>query len=304
MLSKTALSMVGAMVVIAWVGGCKSGIEDDPILRLSSAEALETGVELMAQEKYSKARDYLTHAFEVEPNSEGGQKALLMVADSHFQQGGETHWIRSESRYRDYLTRFPTSARADYVQYQIARSLSARVERPDRDQTATEQAVEEFRTLERLFPSSEYALLAGEEIVQLRSLLADHHFAVGDFYLRYRNPLGAQWRLERMLEEFPDYPSRDKVLFHLGRSFMRQNKFNDARDTFETLRQEFPESEWISEIPTEIPEQVKLKDLIAEEAKDGADEPSEAVTEEGTGDEAGDATEEASDTVADETSLE
>ncbi len=233
---------------------CKSGIEDDPILRLSSAEALETGLELMAQEKYSKARDYLTHAFEVDPNSEGGQTALLMVADSHFQQGGETNWVRSESRYRDYLTRFPTSEKADYVQYQIAKSLAARVERPDRDQTATNQAIEEFRTLQRLFPSSEYAELAAEEIVSLRGRLADHHYAVADFYLRYRNPLGAQWRLEKMLEDFPDYPEVDKVLFRLGQSHMRQLKFADAKETFERLRTEFPHSEWIGEIPADIPE--------------------------------------------------
>lgn len=260
-----------SLAALTW--GCKSGVEDDPILRLSAAEALEQGTELMAQEKYAKARDYLTHAFEVEPNSEGGRQALLLVADSHFLQGGEVNWIRSESRYRDYLTRFPTSERADYVQYQIARSLAERVERPDRDQTATEQAIAEFATLQRLFPSSQYTPLAAEEIIRLRARLAEHHFLVGDFYLRYRNPPGAQGRFERMLEEFPDYPERDKVLFHLGRSFMMQRKYGKARETFDRLREEYPGSEWAAEIPDKIPDPLPAE--AATETEQAQDEPSD-----------------------------
>ncbi len=243
-----------ALTAVSLLVGCKSGVDNDPILRLSAAEAFDAGAELMAQEKYAKARDYLIHAFEVEPNSERGQQALLMVADSHFLQGGEVNWIRSESRYRDYLTRFPTCEGADYVQYLGARSLAARVERPDRDQSATSQAIAEFETLQRLFPSSPHAALAGEEIQRLRTLQAEHHFLVGRFYLRYRNPPGAEGRFKRLLEEYPDYPESDKVLYHLGKTQMALAKYGDAFDTFERLRQEYPDSEWVKEIPDEIPE--------------------------------------------------
>lgn len=266
----SAILVLMLLTVPTWA--CKSGIENDPILRLSAAEALQTGTELMAAEKYAKARDYLTHAFEVEPNSEGGRRALLMVADSHFLQGGEVNWIRSESRYRDYLTRFPTSDRADYVQYQIARSLAERVERPDRDQTATEQAIAEFETLQRLFPSSQYAPLAAEEILRLRARLAEHHFVVGDFYIRYRNPLGAEGRFERLLEEFPSYPERDKVLFHLGKSRMMLQQYGEAREAFDRLRGEYPASEWVEKIPSDIPDPLPAEALADVEGGDAAQE--------------------------------
>lgn len=254
--SGVVLALVAAVALI----GCKSGVDNDPILRLSAAEAFETGAELMAGEKYAKARDYLIHAFEVEPNSERGRQALLMVADSHFLQGGEVNWIRSESRYRDYLTRFPTSERADYVQYQVARSLAARVERPDRDQTATSQAIAEFETLQRLFPSSSYSPLAAEEVQRLKALQAEHHFLVGNFYLRYRNPPGAEGRFKRLLEEYPDYPETDKVLYYLGKTQMELAKYGDAFDTFERLREEHPASEWVEKIPDEIPDPLVEED--------------------------------------------
>lgn len=276
-------SVLALLLLTALTGACKSGVENDPILRLSAAEALQTGTELMAAEKYAKARDYLTHAFEVEPNSEGGRRALLMVADSHFLHGGEVNWIRSESRYRDYLTRFPTSERADYVQYQIARSLAERVERPDRDQTATEQAIAEYQTLQRLFPSSQYAVLAADEISRLRARLAEHHFVVGDFYIRYRNPRGAEGRFKRLLEEYPGYPERDKVLYHLGKSLMRQRLYGEAKETFDRLRNEYPTSEWIEEIPKEIPDPLPAElDLAsAAEAEDAASEEADGSASQG-----------------------
>ena len=83
---------------------------------------LAEGKRLMGEEKFQQARDYLTHAFEVEPNSAGGREALLMVADAYFMEDREDGYIRAEGKYRDFQTRFPTSQKAAYVQFQIADS--------------------------------------------------------------------------------------------------------------------------------------------------------------------------------------
>ena len=63
------------------LGACRSGVENDPILQLSAEESLVQGKSWMEQGKYGKARDYLTHAFEVEPNSRTGREALLPYLD-------------------------------------------------------------------------------------------------------------------------------------------------------------------------------------------------------------------------------
>ena len=125
-----ALAVLAVLALGSAAGGCRSGGGDDPVLRLSSAEALEQGKELMAQEKYSKARRYLSQAFEVEPNSRSGREGLLLLADSYYLAGGEVNWIQAEAKYRDFLNRFPTSDQAAYAQYQIANSLAERVEKP------------------------------------------------------------------------------------------------------------------------------------------------------------------------------
>ena len=74
--------LVSAVLLLALtlsVAGCKSSggskVENDPILQLSADESLERGRELMEAGKYRQATDYLSHAFEVAPNSASGRSA-------------------------------------------------------------------------------------------------------------------------------------------------------------------------------------------------------------------------------------
>ncbi|HEX2252957.1 MAG TPA: outer membrane protein assembly factor BamD [Thermoanaerobaculia bacterium] len=236
--------------------GCGSAAADDPVLRLSAAEALEEGKELMAREKYSRARRYLSHAYEVEPNSVAGREGLLLLADSFFLEGGGSNLIQAEAKYRDFLNRFPTSDQAAYAQFQIANSLARRMEKPNRDQTASYRALEAYEELLRLYPTSEYVAQAEQEIRTVRDRLAAHEFVVGDFYLRYRYPGGAITRFESLLEQYPDYSELDKVLYHLGMAYSRSNRpehAGKAQETFERLQREFPESSWIDDIPSDLP---------------------------------------------------
>jgi outer membrane protein assembly factor BamD len=250
-----ALLAMLAIVVIAGVSaGCKSGaVKDDPILRLGAEESLATGKDLLAQQKYARARPYLTHAFEVEPNSALGREALLLAADTYFLEGGHNNFIQAEAKYRDYINRFPTSGQAAYVQFQIANSLARRMERPDRDQATTRKALEAYEELTRLYPTSEYTAQAQEEVKKVKDNLAEHEFQVGRFYLRYGAPGSAMQRFEYLVKNFPDYREMDKALFNLGMAYRDMRRRDEAMKTFERLRQEHPDSPYIRDIP-DLPE--------------------------------------------------
>lgn len=243
-----ALLSLGAVLA-----SCASGAAVDPVLQLSAQEALARGKELMADEKYFRAREYLSHAFEVSPNSVEGREALLLVADCFYLDGGRSNYIQAEAKYRDFLNRFPTSDRAAYVQFQIANSLAQRMSRPDRDLTATHEALDAYEELLRLYPTSEYAAQGREKMRLVRENLAEHEYIVGDFYLRYKLPQAAVERFEYLLENYPAYSEKEKVLYKLGVAQARGRQPEEARETFERLAREYPESEYLARLP-ELPE--------------------------------------------------
>jgi outer membrane assembly lipoprotein YfiO len=263
------LAIAGLLLAVA---GCKSGAPKDPILRLSAEESLAQGKELLAKEKYDKARPFFTHAFEVEPNSTIGRESLLLAADTYYLQGGNANYIQAEAKYRDFLNRFPTSEQSAYVQFQIANSLAKRMEKPDRDQNVTRKAMESYQDLIRLYPTSEYAPQAQSQMQAVLANLAEHEFIIGRFYYRFGAPAAAIARFEGMLSTYPQYKERDKVMFSLGLAYVAGNQGTNAIKTFDTLRQEFPQSPYIQQIPqvTVVPA-----------------EPSKAATKAGTGAPAG-----------------
>jgi outer membrane protein assembly factor BamD len=232
--------------------GCKSGggrASKDPILRLSAEESLAKGKELLVKKKYDQARPYFTHAFEVEPNSAIGRDSLLLAADTYYLQGGNANYIQAEAKYRDFLNRFPTSEQSAYVQFQIANSLAKRMERPDRDQNVTRKALEAYQDLIRLYPTSEYAAQSTEQSKVVLVNLAEHEYIIGNFYLRFGIPRAAAERFEYLLTTYPQYKERDKVIYRLGIAYQGAGQAVEARKTFEILRQEFPQSSYIHQIP-------------------------------------------------------
>ena len=256
MRTKSFKAAILLLVGLVGVSGCKSQgagrRKSDPVLRLSAQESLVQGKDLLAQKKYSRARPLFTHAFEVEPNSKVGREGLLLAADTYFLEGGSGNYTQAEAKYRDYLNRFPTSEQAAYVQFQIANSLAKRMERPDRDQSVTRKALEAYEELIRLYPTSEYASQAREQMSAVRSNLGEHEFLIGRFYQRYGLPVAAAERYEFLLATYSEYKEKDKILFYLGVAYQDSNRLEDARKTFLRLVSEYPQSPYNHEkIPTQ-----------------------------------------------------
>jgi outer membrane protein assembly factor BamD len=249
-----AFAILGVLALVA-LGGChrnQNNSTNDPILKLSAEESLAQGKDFLAKKNYARARSLFTHAFEVEPNSKVGREGLLLAADTFYLEGGPTNYTQAEAKYRDYLNRFPTSEQAAYVQFQVANSLAKRVERPDRDQSVTRKSMEAYQELIRLYPTSEYATQAQEQINVVNANLAEHEYLIGHFYLRYGAPLAAIKRFDYLMLTYPKYVSLDKVLLDLGVAYQRTRKPEEAKKAFDRLRTEYPNSKLVNDIPKQV----------------------------------------------------
>ena len=238
--------MVGLAVLLA--AGCAGSKKPDKItteLLTEPKEVLfEKGKALIAKQKYVEGRKYLNHVFETYPNETMGREALLLVADSYFKQKKAKDYTEARYRYRDYLNRYPGAPGRDYARYQFALCYDKEHEKPDRDQTATREAVEQYRALIREFPDSGYAGAGRERIRQLTDLLAEHDFGVGLFYLHKGATVAALTRFTVLEQRYPDYRAKDKLYFYEASALDRLGRKDEAMRYYGRIIEEFPNSEF------------------------------------------------------------
>ena len=257
----TPARRVGAVLLAALLvsAGCKSAggtKKPDKItqeLLTQPKEALfDKGKALIAKKKYDQGRKYLNYVFETYPNETVGREALLLVADSYFQQKSAAAYTEARYRYRDYLNRYPGAPNRDYARYQFAFCYDKEHETPDRDQTATLEAIEQYRSLIREFPDSGYSGAARERIRRLTDLLAEHDFGVGYFYLRKGSTAAALSRFVQVEQRFPDYGSRDKLFFYQAQALARLGRTGEAVSYYNRVLEEFPQSDFARKARREV----------------------------------------------------
>ena len=88
--------------------------------------------------------------------------------------------------------------------YQKAMSNYKQIDRIDRDPIVASRAVDLFSQLIRAFPDSPYTADARKNIAEANSFLADHEFAVIEFYLRTEKYEQAETRLEYLITAYPN----------------------------------------------------------------------------------------------------
>jgi len=245
--------VLALLLAVACSGTKKPDKVTQELLSKSKEELFEKGKALVERKKYDAGRKYLTFVFETYPNDPLGREALMLVADSYFKQGGTSGYTEARFRYRDYLNRYPGADRRDYARYQFALTYDKEIERPDRDQTATREAINQYRALIREYPTSGFSGAARERLRVLADLLAEHEFAVGYFYMRKGSPVAALSRFTDLEQRFPEYGARDKLFFYAGRVLESLGRSEEADRYYTRLVSEFPDSEYARKVRGEKP---------------------------------------------------
>ena len=248
---RSALAVAAALVLAACSANKKPDRVTRDLLSLPKETLFAKGKALLDKKKPEEARKYLNFVFESYPNDPIGQKALLMVADSYFRQRGATPALEARYRYRDYVTRYPSAPERDFALYRYAICYDRDHSTPDRDQTNTREAINQFEILLRDSPGSAYAAEAKKRLASLRDQLADHEFGVGFFYFRKGNPAAALGRFRSVADRFPEYRSKDKLLFYTGRALDRLGRKDEADKSFADLAAGYPGSPWTARVRKE-----------------------------------------------------
>ena len=247
---KKALTILILAAALA-ISGCRGArgpsfrpVVDPELAKLSKEDLVAKADGAFGERRWRDARRYYSHLYDVYPNDPAGRNALLRIADTYFEQGGDINLVEAQYKYRDFINRYPGSENVDYATLQIAMVSFRQMERPDRDQTKTRETIQKLEEMISLYPNSKHRELAETRLVEARNVLAAHEHLVARFYMRRGAYKAALARLNGLVDGYPDYQQRDRVFFDLGTSLTKLGRTGEARLYFERVIAEFPESEY------------------------------------------------------------
>jgi outer membrane protein assembly factor BamD len=246
---EAALKRLAALAVLLLAWSCASSQVDLEKLSSASDEIVwEAGQKAVQKKSWESARQYFRRIVDAFPQSSHQADARIALADSYFEEGGTANYVLAVSSYREFLTLYPQHPKSDYAQFRAAESYFKQKNSPDRDQTATQQAVEEYQRLLDVYPQSSYVEPARERIRECRQALARSNFQVGYFYQKTRQAWRAAiGRYEVILSEYPDFDRVDEVLYRLGECLGNAGRYAEARPHLARLQAEFPESPFVEQ---------------------------------------------------------
>jgi outer membrane protein assembly factor BamD len=127
---------------------------------------------------------------------------------------------------------------------QIANVAYKQMERPDRDQTKTKEAVQKYKEMLAAYPKSQYVPEAEKHLQEALDRLARHEFIIAKFYIKRGDANAAVARLNNLIGEYPNYNERDGVFFNMAAALDMLGRKAEARLYYERVIAEFPNSEF------------------------------------------------------------
>jgi outer membrane protein assembly factor BamD len=245
------------LVVLAAAAACgpkknviPSGAQPDRYL-------MDRATEAVMKKDWTRAREYFRQIVDNYPQSVIRPDAKLGIGDTYLNEGGTENLVLGANEFREFLTFYPTHARADYAQYHLALCHHKQMRAPQRDQTETKEAVKEFQNFVTRFPNSALLPEVRQKFRESRDRLSDASFLVGKHYFTIRWYVGATSRFKEVLDQDPEYSHRDEIYFYLAESLVRTDKKAggaQAMPYLDRLLKEFPMSEHVEDAKKRLEE--------------------------------------------------
>lgn len=209
--------------------------------RQSDQDLLRSAETQLQRKRYEDARKELQRLMNQYPDSELVSAARLATGKALFL---DRKYDEARAELQRFLELHPQHERVDEAHYYMGMSYFHQADTPDRDQTYTKKALEEFEILQRQMPDSPFTPDVRERIVVARRKLAEKEMYVGRFYYDRGKYGAAIGRFATLLRDYGGADFDDQALYFLGESLWQLEQKDAARPVFQRLVQDFSQSEW------------------------------------------------------------
>ena len=243
-----------ALVMVSGCGGEKKGavppgqVDADKFL-------FDKGTTAASNHKWIQAREYFRNVVDNYPQSVYRPDAKLALGDTYIGEHTTESLLLGANEFREFLTFYPTNARADYAQLNLAKCYAEQMLAPERDQSSTKDAIKEIEIFLQRFPNSQLMPEARALERKAKDRLSEANYKVGFYYYRVKYCPGAIDRFKEVLANDPAFSNRDAVYYHLAECLLKDDtRKAEALPYYERLLREFEKSQYLEEAQKRVAE--------------------------------------------------
>ncbi len=246
-LKNISLTLAAIFLAMLTVTGCPKK-KEKPVK--PPEQLYNEGVSFMTKRKggaflnppdYEKARNSFQDIIYEHPTSRYAPLAELKIADTHYEAGDYRTAADHYKRWRKHHVGRPEIPYAIYRTGMCYFHLMLSI---DRDQTYTQQSLDNFRLLLSRYPESEFAKAVGEKTNILEVRLARHEMYVAKFYFKHNRWWAAVDRCRTLMANYPGAGLDQKAMYFIWRSYRKLDRPELAANIYNQLVEDFPEGKW------------------------------------------------------------
>lgn len=214
------------------------------------------GVKYYEKEDYTRAATLLSQLVNIYRGTDKAEEVNYIYANCLY---GLHDDVLSGHYYREYVKNFPASEKAEECQFMSAYTYYNLSPKPRLDQTATEQAIQEFQLFINMYPNSPRVEEATRLMDELRDKLVYKSYLSAKLYYDLGDYLGNNYKsaviaAQNSLKDFPDTKYREELSFLILESKYiqavksveekKEERIRDTIDEYYTFVNEFPEGKY------------------------------------------------------------
>jgi len=226
---------------------------------VSAQKNYDKGLKELERKDWIAASKYFGFIKSRFPYSKYAVLAELRLADAEF---GAEQYLESIDSYRLFIKFHPTHEMVanGYATYRIGEAYFRQLPGDfwlfppsfEKDQSSTEDAVNELKSFLDKYPESPYKPKAKEILIKVGKRLADHEWYVARYYWDRGKPMGTVLRLRRLLERYRGVGYDEEALWLLGRAYVAVAMPDRARGVWTELVAKYPASSHAGDAKTAL----------------------------------------------------
>ena len=236
-------AVAGLALVWAALGlaGCGSSDDDKNYVETPVEQLYNRALDDLSAQEYKKAAKGFEEVDRQHPYSVWATKAQIMAAFSYYESNKYDDAVIALDRF---IQLHPGHRDLAYAYYLKALCYYEQISDVGRDQRATQQALESLAEVVKRFSGSPYARDARLKVELAIDHLAGKEMAVGRYYQRNQQYVGAINRYRVVIERYQTTTHVPEALHRLVESYLALGVKSEAQESAAVLGYNYPGSEW------------------------------------------------------------